>query len=278
MRGQAIDKSMIPHMDEARGFIIKILANHPVERGSRINQNLRPYGSDIWISAAVDQFYNDHHQIQIRDQNDESYYLPFYDAAWELARIGVLRPAQVAPRGMAMGGNFHGDGYSLTDFGITWVRAAAQNQPLPSDPSRFITVLAPFEKLYGHAFMQRASEAIHCHRTNNFLACCVMAGAAAESILLAVAIAKSGHENEILKKYRAAGGRGAVINFIVGSVAKGIAESFRVASGILSYWRDEAGHGQATTISEIEAFSALTQLLRLAQFVADNWDTFTQSK
>jgi hypothetical protein len=51
-------------------------------------------------------------------------------------------------------------------------------------------VLQPFIGRFGDGFAQRAAEASRCHRTTNYLACCVMAGAAAESILLAVAIAK----------------------------------------------------------------------------------------
>jgi hypothetical protein len=33
---------------------------------------------------------------------------------------------------------------------------------------------------------------------------------------------------------------------------------------VLHYWRDDAGHGTATTISEIQAHFSLSQLLRLA--------------
>lgn len=265
----------IPHIDEAKDYLIKILGNHPAPRGAIVNHNQRPYGADIWITQVVDKFYNDVYRFNVRDSNEESYYLPFYDAAWELSRIGVLRPADVAPRGMAMGSGFHGDGYSLTDFGIGWVKAAKGNLPIPTDPSRLIAILGQFEDRYGHAFKQRASEAIRCHRTINFLACCVMCGAAAESILLATAIAKTKDETVVLSKYRAASGRTSVINLLIGKAPKGIADPFRAALGILSYWRDEAGHGQASNISEVEAYAAITQLLRLAQFTADNWDALT---
>jgi hypothetical protein len=51
-----------------------------------------------------------------------------------------------------------------------------------------------------------------------------MAGAAAESILLAVAIAKTGDETKVLKDYESAGGRGRVTKLVLhgltGSVAR----------------------------------------------------------
>jgi hypothetical protein len=42
---------------------------------------------------------------------------PFYDAAWDLCRIGVLRPGQVIPKGQSVGSGFVGDGYTVTAFG-----------------------------------------------------------------------------------------------------------------------------------------------------------------
>jgi hypothetical protein len=41
------------------------------------------------------------------------------------------------------------------------------------------------------------------------------------------------------------------------------------------HWRDDAAHGMATTISEVEAYASLIQLLRLAQFCSDQWDDLT---
>jgi hypothetical protein len=103
-----------------------------------------------------------------------------------------------------------------------------------------------------------------------------MSGAAAESILLAVAIAKAeGNEEEILALYRTAQGRRRVIERVVGNVRAAIADPFRSALGLLSYWRDDAAHGTASTISEIEAHEALSRLLRFAQFANDNWNELT---
>jgi hypothetical protein len=65
---------------------------------------------------------------------------------------------------------------------------ANSKRRVSGDPSRMSELFAVFATTYGPGFMQRASEAIRCHRTSNYLAACVMAGAAAESILLAVAM------------------------------------------------------------------------------------------
>src|SRR5450432_1990307 len=46
------------------------------------------------------------------DQEKARWYLPFYDAAAELCRIGVLRPGERMPMGASMQQGFHGDGYS----------------------------------------------------------------------------------------------------------------------------------------------------------------------
>ncbi len=267
---------MIPHVDQARDYLIQHLANLPAARGNYHNNNqVRTHGCDIWIPNVVADYYQMTQQMRILDNWEEERYIPFYDAAWELSRIGVLRPASVAALGMGMGSGFHGDGYSLTEFGKTWVKAAKDNLPPPTDPSRYMALLSGFENKLGQAFKQRAAEAAHCHTTTNYLACCVMAGAAAESILLAAAITKTNDESKVLSEYRGASGRTRVTNMLIGAAPKGIADPLKAGLNLLSYWRDEAGHGQASTINEIEAFSALTQLLRLAQFTVDNWDTIT---
>lgn len=64
-----------------------------------------------------------------------------------------------------------------------------------------------FASNLGAGFVQRASEAGQCHNFGAYLACCAMCGAAAESILLSVAVAKMRDEGAVLSLYRATGGR-----------------------------------------------------------------------
>ncbi|SRR6266566_2040670 len=102
-----------------------------------------------------------------------------------------------------------------------------------------------------------------------------MVGAAAESILLAVAIAKSGDEAKMLKKYQNSGGRSRVTTYVVGQSTPSVARQFEAALHVLHYWRDDASHGVHTTISEVEAQAALSELIRLAQFASDHWADLT---
>jgi hypothetical protein len=144
------------------------------------------------------------------------------------------------------------------------------------DPSRLSEIFSSFESKYGTGFAQCANEAIRCHRAGNYLAACAMAGTAAESIVLAVAIAKVG-EARVRRDYAAAGGRGRVTRLIVYNLESSIARQFDAALKVLHYWRDDAAHGTATTVSEVEAHASLTQLLRLAQYCSDRWDELTAS-
>jgi hypothetical protein len=43
------------------------------------------------------------------------------------------------------------------------------------------------------------------------------------------------------------------------------------------YWHDVTGHATMTTISEVEAHSSLTDLLRLAQFAHDHWSELVEA-
>ena len=101
-----------------------------------------------------------------------------------------------------------------------------------------------------------------------------MAGAAAESILLAIAIAKMGEE-VVMKEYANRSGRKAITDRFVHGSRGGITEQFKSLCELLNYWRDKAGHGTASTISEIEAFHAISRRLRFAQFTSDKWTTLT---
>src|SRR5208283_1226627 len=65
--------------------------------------------------------------------------------------------------------------------------------------------------------LQRATEAAKCHQFGNYLACCAMCGAAAESALLAIAIAKTSNEESVLREYRSGGGRQKVMAKIFGN-------------------------------------------------------------
>jgi hypothetical protein len=196
----------------------------------------------------------------------------FFEAAWELCRRGILRPSvQFIGGGQ---GSADGTGYSLTALGRAWISDDTRQVSLLG-PERISELFAKLSERLGAAFLQRATEAGRCHAFGLYVACCAMCGAAAESILLAVAVAKSGDEAATLATYRTANGRRRVTDNVVGQAKPSIADPFRSATGLLSFWRDDAAHGLASTISEIEAHEALARLLRFAQFAADNWQELT---
>lgn len=198
-----------------------------------------------------------------------------YGAAWELARRGILRPGvkeyggQVEPQGCG------GAGFTVTLRGREWLREAVPYDYVPTEPGRFAKILANFVPRFGPGFAERSQEAIRCYGALAYVACCAMCGAAAESILLAVAIAATGNAEKVLTSYESAGGRGRVENLVVGKRPKAVQDEFRADLNLLKYWRDAAAHGQKSGITESEAYTSLALLLRFAQFVNDRWDELT---
>jgi hypothetical protein len=102
-----------------------------------------------------------------------------------------------------------------------------------------------------------------------------MCGAAAESILLSLAITKHGDEEAITQDYVTKGGRGRVENLIVGKKPKLIQDELKANLNLLKYWRDAASHGRVAGIEENEAFTSLAILLRLARFAFERWNELT---
>jgi hypothetical protein len=199
---------------------------------------------------------------------------PFYEAAWELARRGILRSGPAFPifRNFGSHQNTEGDGFSLTTAGREWVTKYDQQGPFPLDPSRFSILVHSYSARFGPAFIQRITEAAGCYRTQNYFAACAMAGAACETIVLALAIKKMGDEARAVKMYLGRDGRRTLINYITTNMTPHMKQGIETATGILSYWRDNAAHGHATQISEFAAHDALSRLLRFTQFVDGNWD------
>lgn len=267
---------MTLHSDEAFEFLVIELASYPEakdHRGYRAGQ----YGGDLWIPDLAWKYWSPRLDRSVRRYDsssdlEQNHLILWYDAAWKLCRIGVLRPGEFASAGMGMARAF-GDVYTITGFGRKWLEQAAHRPVI--DPSRLAELLDGFGSKFGDGYRQRATEAVRTYRTNNYLATCVMAGAAAESILLAVAISKFNDEAKVLREYRTASGRGRITKSIIGNVSAGIASQFEDRLQGMHYWRDDAAHGVMTTISEIEAHTSLTQLLRLAQFSTDHWNQLT---
>jgi hypothetical protein len=200
----------------------------------------------------------------------------FYAAAWELCRRGILRPGVVTIMEQATPDGSAGNGYSITPFGRTWLAESKRDDFVPTEPERFGKLLEPFRARFGPGFHQRAQEAVRCYGAHAYLAACAMCGAAAESILLAIAT-KLKSEDEVLGIYRTASGRKRVENLVIGKASAHMQREFLGFTTLVNYWRDEAGHGTASPISDDQALTSIALLLRFAHFVGDHWDELTRS-
>lgn len=250
-------------LDEAIGLTLELLQARQAQ-----NFGYDLYPASVARVAGERLHQHDHHRQEqaIRDQSPI-----FYEAAWELCRRGIVRP------GIRHTGEQAVDegGYSLTVTGAATLDQLDATAILITQPGSLATTFAGYRRQYGEGFHQRAQEAVKCRNAEAWLACCAMTGAAAESVLLALAIAKVGDENEVLKKYRSAGGRKKVLNIVVGQANVITRDTLSTFSNIISFWRDEAAHGRASPISTANADEALRQLLHMCQWVDREWAALT---
>lgn len=253
-------------MDQERA--LKFMLN----RLRRTPGSLGAYGYDVYIPSVIRTYLRDEEGQSWPDESRVRDLSPaFYAAAWELCRRGIIRPG-VARMGLqATDDGSAGNGYSITPFGRTWLQEADLDAFVPTEPERFAQMIEPFRGLYGPGFHERAQEAIRCYGAHAYLACCAMCGAAAESILLAVATHKKDEES-ILKVYSSAGGRARVESIVLGQAKETTRREFAGFMTLLKYWRDESAHGKASQISDNEAYTSIALLLRFAMFVRDHWD------
>jgi hypothetical protein len=238
------------------------------------SRRLPTYGYEIYMPTIihlhlVSEFGVPEHEVES--------YIPslsphFYAAAWELCRRGILRPGIIEYGKQATADGGSGNGYSITPRGRIWLTEARSSDVVPTETGRFSKILDGFSDQLGQAYRERSQEALRCYGAHAYLACCAMCGAAAEAILLELAVAKSGDEEGIIREYLTKGGRGRTENFIVGKKPQQLQEDFRASLTLLKYWRDVAAHGTISSIEETEAFTSLAILLRLARLTSERWD------
>src|SRR5258708_22576123 len=182
------------HFDDAFDLLIKYLAAVPELKGKNARAaHSHGHAGDLWIPHLVQGYWQSRSELIASENLEDHHFQPFYDAAWELCRIGVIRPGEFAPRGWATdAGLFSGDTFSITRFGRAWLKDASQ-RPI-ADPPRLSEALQGFADRFGGGYAQPATAAVSTYPTGNYLAACMMSGAAAESILLALATAKTGDE------------------------------------------------------------------------------------
>lgn len=250
-------------LDEAIAILVDVLRNGRARR----------YGYDFYPRtgaefAAQQRHPHEHHhrEVLVRELSPI-----FFEAAWELCRRGIVRPGVRETGDQAEGEG----GYSLTVAGREALANLDATTILIAQPGSLAATFNGYQPFFGDGFHQRAMEAIKCRNAQAWLACCAMVGAAAESVLLAIAITKVGDEERVRKTYSGNRGRQLVLNMIVGQADAQRRNSLTTFAGIVSLWRDDAAHGRASPIDTSNADEALRQLLHMCQWVAREWDNLT---
>ena len=266
---------MTMNQEDALKFLIKCLRE-------RVRMEYPNYGYDIYIPNIIRAYLSvTGSKAQGFAAQSESYTTGkelsphFYAAAWDLARRGIIRPGVRIIGAQSTGEGSAGNGFSVTPFGERWLSEDSQDDFIPTEPGRFAAMLGPYRLRFGPGFYERAQEAVRCYGAHAYLACCSMCGAAAESVLLAAAVAREGNEEDLLKVYASANGRSRVESTLLGRVRDQLRREFQGLTVLLKYWRDEAAHGKASLIGDNEAYTSLAMLLRFAKLVADNWPDLT---
>jgi len=223
------------------------------------------YGYDLYLHSFLTRYCQKNWGLSHQDNQSTIHSLSplFMDACWELCRRGILRPFPATTSGQ---GTSQGAGFSLTGFGEQWLKESAIDSFVPTEPDRFAIMLDPYTSLFGEGFQERAQEAVRCYKAHAFLACCVMAGAAAETILIKVSdkLGITRGKYEQITKIR---------QKIISESDKGIKEPLIAYSDIVKIWRDEGMHHEAWETRGEKAYISLAMLLLLARFAKEKWFT-----
>ena len=268
--------------EDALALIVKAI-KHPKRPDPMRNPT---YGADLYLPNVItDQLDVQRRQAEAGQERRgmRTYSLdpipnsrPFYNAAHALCLRGVLAPAPTPGRVLAhTQGVVMGGGFNVTEYGRRWLEELSEYDVLPVEYGRFAQLLASHSERFGQAYHARSQEAARCYQAHTYLACCVMCGAAAESILLGLAIERSGDEERVLKDYATSGGRGKIERLLLGQQKQSVKDRFDNYMELLKYWRDSAAHGGESTVDEEEAFTSILLLLRFAQFADSNWAALT---
>jgi len=246
IRGQ--NQVTVTHEDAVK-YVIDFLRNPR-------RHSYSDYGYDLYLNTMLTIYCQEKYGLDVQFSEDTRKIISplFMDACWDLCRRGILRPF---PRDIYGQGTSQGAGFSVTAFGKQWLQEKGFDDYVPTEPERFAELLAPYREHFGVGFYERAQQAVRCYGAHAYLACCAMCGAAAESVTLATAIAKSGDGEQVLKTYAIANGRMKIENQVIGQAAEHLKREFRGLTELIKYWRDEAAHGRTSGISYNEAYTSL---------------------
>jgi hypothetical protein len=141
------------------------------------------------------------------DQELASIMTSLYPAACELCRRGILRRGVESSHGQATPDGSAGNGYSLTPFGKAWLKEYKSDDFVPTEPERFGECWRCTKRPSGHSGLcsKNAASKRYVATVRMPIWLAVRCAASAESILLAIASAKSDEEH-VLAMYNGAGG------------------------------------------------------------------------
>ncbi len=251
----AQQKITLTHEDAVKG-IIDFLRNPP-------KHTYGGFGYDLYVPVLLliycEQKYGLTHGTS--ENAIKAMFPLFTDACWELCRRGILRPF---PKKLEGQGTSRGAGFSITAYGEQWLKEEEFDDYVPTEPDRFAKMLEPYATLFGKGFQERAQESVRCYNAHAYLACCSMAGAAAETILIKVSdkLEITRTKNEPITKTR---------ETIISKSGPGIKERLIAYSDIVKYWRDESMHHENWETRGEKAYISLAMLLRLAMFAKEHW-------
>lgn len=264
--------------EDAFNWLTELLRERLTKPGG-VRDSRVDYGYDIYIPNIVQDFLRSKgaypgHDDRLGSPEANKLFPPMLSAVWELCLRGVLRPSWSGYNNQpAAGGGF---GYSYTESGRKWLLDGSSKHLL-SSTGRMGELLNQYTVRFGAGYYERSQEAVNSFRGRCYLACCTMCGAAAESILLALSIAKKGDEEAILKMYESAGGRSKLEQYLLGAQNQHMRNEMSSGLNILKHWRDTAAHGQSSNISETEANIALLLLWKFAEVSDRHWRELTGS-
>jgi hypothetical protein len=257
--------------EQATADLIAWLRHRIEQRPEGNGRGLEPYGFDLYHDLLREKLRLE--PIDPTDPKIVNEKIPLLNAIWGLCIRGVLRPGAVTySSGHIPIGNY----YALTNYGLLWLQKTNLSEAVPIEYGRFSQLLGRHDIFFGEAYHVRAQEAVRCYEAHTYFACCAMCGAAAESVLLALASKKMGAQ-EALNEYQRSGGRHRIRNRLVSQTRNEIQTRFDSYLELLNYWRDESAHGIARSIGEEESFTSLLLLLRFAQLGSNEWDAFTNN-
>jgi len=243
--------------EQAVKIVIEYLRKH-------LEPSHTDFGYDVYVNTVLDQHcqkaYNLQHHNSEKVIKDLSPL--FIDACWELCRRGILRPYTHDVTGQ---GTTQGAGFSITAPGKKWLQEDELDDYVPTEPYQFAKMLEPYTIVFGNGFQERAQEAVRCYNAHAFLACCVMSGAAGETILNKIAdklkIKRKEYEPITATRQK-------IFDNLTSDRTK---EYLMAFSDIVKYLRDEGMHHENWETKPEKAYMSLAMLLRLAIFTKGEW-------